>query len=539
MGQIHFDCSENMIDNFIKFIMEYPSPFVWYAHFAQYDWRYIMDYIHDNKLHVNIGMRTDNDIYEIVIIRADKKKIIMRDSYALFNSSLEKMADSFCPEIPKLKIDIEHYDPTNQTHIEYAKRDVLILLTAMPKIFALLRKHFDIEPNATFAGTSLKGWQNTLEFTEIYNTSEYNVQELFIRQAYYGGIVFLTTTNTQTNCITLDINSSYPSIMLEYGVPYGRVIKTTDYKCGKMGIYRCRVKAPDRLVIPIIPARNQAGQMRWYSGEFDTVCTNVELIFAANHGYEILEIYEGLVFEEVIFPFEKHISHCRKIRVEFKGGPEEYLAKFMQNSLYGKFGSKRERRRIISVHDISDADLIKAVPYDDAGKWYVLKELDEGMRTLPEWSVFITAHARIKLLTAAYSAGVENVYYGDTDSLTLKKGSEKLIDIGNEYGQWKLEKTWRKFRAIAPKIYSGILENNKFVGAAKGLPRKNLGDTQWKELLEDGKTSAQALSLDSLRATLKKGVNPAKPLTRNSGNVANSQNFEVDTKGNVYVKIAA
>src|SRR5665647_598373 len=46
MGDVFFDCSENMIENFINFILEYPSPFVWYAHFAQYDWRYIIDYIH-------------------------------------------------------------------------------------------------------------------------------------------------------------------------------------------------------------------------------------------------------------------------------------------------------------------------------------------------------------------------------------------------------------------------------------------------------------------------------------------------------------
>jgi len=85
----------------------------------------------------------------------------------------------------------------------------------------------------------------------------------------------------------------------------------------------------------------------------------------------------------------------------------------------------------------------------------------------------------------------------------------------------------------------GILENGKYLGAAKGLPRKNLGDTQWKELLQDGATSAKALSLDSLRVTLRKGVNSATELTRKSGNVNNSQNFSVDTKGDVYVKIAA
>lgn len=538
MGQVYFDASEFMIDNFMSFILKHPKPFVWYAHFSQYDWRYIMDWLHENELDIEIGMRTANDIYQITI-RWQGKKVIMRDSWALFSSPLEKLAKAFCPEIPKLEIDIENYDPTNPEHIEYAKRDVLILVTALPRLFTMLRDHFGVEAGATAAGTSMKGWQNSLRYDEIYNASRFGDRELFVRQAYYGGLVFLTTTNVQKDAITLDINSSYPDIMCTKGVPVGKVIKTHEYKPGKMGVYRCKVKAPDNLRIPIIPARDKKGNMRWYSGTFETVCTNVELIFAAKHGYEILEIYEGIVWEGVAFPFTDHIDKCKTIRKQFKGGPEELLAKLMQNSLYGKFGSRRERRRLFSSHYLTDEQKLHMTPFDDHGKWWVLVELDEEMRTLPEWAVFITAHARIKLLTAAYGVGVENVYYGDTDSLTMRRGCEKNIDIGDEYGQWKIEKTWKQFRAIAPKIYTGVLENGTFLGAAKGLPRKNLGDKQWKELLENGATSAQAMSLDSLRVTLKKGVKPAISLTRKSGNVNNSQNFSVDKKGDVYVKIAA
>jgi hypothetical protein len=545
MGELYFDASENMIDNFMSFILDYPKPFIWYAHFSQYDWRYIMDWLHNNEMDIVIGMRTENDIYQITI-KWQGKKVIMRDSWALFSTKLDKFAKSFCPEIPKLKIDIENYDPTKPEHIEYAKRDVLILLTALPRLFAMLRKHFDVEAGATAAGTSMKAWQNSLDYDEIYNASKFNEQELFVRQAYYGGIVFLTTTNTQQDAITLDINSSYPDIMCMKGVPVGKTIKTTEYIQHKMGVYRCRVKAPKELRIPIIPARDHKNNMRWYSGEFETVCTNVELIFAAKHGYEILEIFEGIVWEGVAYPFNEHIEKCKAIRKEFakknpedETSPEELLAKLMQNSLYGKYGSRRERRRIYSSHGLTDDQKLNMTPFDEAGKWWILKELDDQMRTLPEWAVFITAHARIKLLTTAYAVGIENIYYGDTDSLTMRRGCEKMVDTGADYGQWKIEKTWKEFRPIAPKIYVGILENGKYLGAAKGLPRKNLGDTQWKELLQDGANSAKALSLDSLRVTLRKGVNSATELTRKSGNVNNSQNFSVDTKGDVYVKIAA
>lgn len=551
-GEVELDDSEDMIPNFIAKISQYPSPVIWYAHFAQYDWRYFMDALLQSGNKFEVSMRTDTDVYQITMWREDGKKIIMRDSYALWNSPLEKLAKSLCPEIPKLEFDFEKtkFDPKNPQHREYAKRDVFILLVGLPRLFSLLRKHFGINPNGTFASTALKGWQVDLPADSLYNSSPFvtpatQAKELFVRQSYYGGLVFLTTTKTQDECETIDINSSYPDAMRTHGVPYGRAIETRDYLDDRMGIYHCRVRAPADLVIPIIPARDKKGNMRWYRGEFDTVCTNRELVFAAKHGYEILKIYTGVVYEETVFPFTAFISKCEAMRKLFHidpalgMAPEEWLAKGMQNSLYGKFGSRRERLRIIPAHLMTPEEMVGADPYDDSGNWYTKKEIDEGMRTLPQWAAFITAHARLKLLQAAYTAGVENVIYGDTDSLTLRAGHLANLDIGNEYGQFKLEKEWKTFRAIAPKVYTGILTNGKKMGAAKGLPRKNLTDSHWDSLLRDGTAVAQALSLASLRVTLKSGVKPATMLLRKSSSLTNSTNFMELPNGNVRAKMAA
>lgn len=550
MGQIYFDDSPDCVDNFIDFMIQYPEPFIWYGHFAQYDWRYMMDKLFERQFDLEIGMRTDNDIYEIRIILRDddnkKYKVVMRDSYAIWPHPLEDLANKFCPELPKLDIDFSNvvFDNKNPDHIKYAKRDIEILLVGLPRFFQMIYDTFGVNPNATAASTALKAWQKTLPKNVIFNCRRYDAQELFIRQAYYGGLVFLTDTNIHEGAETFDLNSSYPASMEQYGVPYGRTIETTDFQSGKMGIYRCRVRAPEDLIVPIIPARDKKGNMRWYRGEFDTVCTNVELVFAANHGYEILDIYEGIAWEETVFPFNDIISMCKLIRKTFAGMPLEFVAKLIQNSLYGKFGSRRERRKIISALTSNEDDLLGAVPFDPEGKWYCKKELDEGMRALPEWAVFITAHSRLRLLQAVYTIGPENVLYGDTDSMTIKAGHSESMDVGPEYGQWKLEKTWKEFRAIAPKVYTGILStpNKKGqlrVGAAKGLPRKNLTEKHWQELLENGETQAQALSLPSLRVSMAKGVKPAVELTRKSSTLENSANFVKLPDGRISLKIAA
>jgi DNA polymerase elongation subunit (family B) len=538
-GKVDYATGPDMVARFFDVLLDHPAPIIWYAHFAQYDWRYLMDYIIIHELDVEIGMRTDNDIYEIRIKRDDGKTCIMRDSFALWNSSLEKLAESFCPEIPKLKIDIQNFDPQNPEHITYAKRDVEILLKGLPRLDQKIHEHFGVHVNATTASTALKAWQRTLGADQVYDATEYGERELFIREAYYGGLVFLTDTATHHDCLTFDINSSYPYVMCEYGVPYGREMESHDYCESIPGIYRVRVKTPESLIVPILPARNEKGAMRWYRGIFDTVVTNRELIFAANHGYEILEVYEGICWEEMVYPFNALVEKCKSLRKQYKGQPEELLAKLMQNSLYGKFGSRRERREMYAAHAMADGDFADAAPYDESGDWYIKKALDITGRTLPAWAVFITAHARLRLLQAIYSVGVENVIYGDTDSITIKRGHEDTIDTGNEYGQFKLEKEWSEFRAIAPKVYSGILKDGTRKGAAKGLPRKNLTEKHWKELLEDGTTSASVLSLDSLRVSIKNGVRPARTLTRASSTLENSQNYEVLTSNKIALKVAS
>lgn len=562
-GEVKVATGPGMVDEFLDFIMEYTSPVVWFCHNAQYDWRYVMDRMAERGFQIEISMRTANDVYEIRIIREDGKKVILRDSFAIFNSSLKKMAASFCPHLPKGDIDFDAgviYDPNNPEHVAYGIRDVQILLTGLPKLFDLLKLHFDVNPNATFASTSLKAWQLTIPEGEYYNTIPFDEKELYIRQAYYGGLVFLTDTNIHKNAKTYDLNSSYPAAMMKYGVPYGRMMATRDYEDEKMGIYRVRVKTPEDLIVPILPARDKKGNMRWFRGEFETVVTNRELIFAANHGYEILEVYEGVCWEETIFPFNEHIEHCKAIRFGFPPidgvmSPEEYLAKVMQNSLYGKFGSRRERRRMLHAASCQGDELLGAEPWGDDGFWYVKSEIDEDMRCMPHWAVFITAHARLRLLQSVYEIGPQNVLYGDTDSITVKGDAGENLDVGLEYGQWKLEKEWRQFRAIAPKVYAGILRGKrkeqvfegddedsgplKYSGAAKGLPRKNLTEKHWKELLEDGKSQAEALSLPSLRVALKNGTKPATLLLRKSSTLENSSNFERLPDGRVRNKIAA
>jgi len=547
-GTISTATGANAMDKFIEAFLQMPSPAIWYSHFASYDWRYLLHKLTAIEgIELDIGMRTHTDIYEIRVTYQGEK-FILRDSYAIFPHPLKDLAKRFCPELPKLDLDFdnEEFDPENPEHVRYAKRDIEILLTGLPRYFEMVKEHFSVWPTGTVAGTSLKSWQRHID-DEIYNCSKWGAEEIFIRDGYYGGLVFLTTDETQYDVETYDKNSSYPDSMVRYGVPYGRAFECKDFESGKMGIYRVRVKAPDDIAIPILPGRNAKGAMRWQRGEFDTTCTSSELIFAANQGYEIQKVYTGLAFEDRVFPFSEYINLCKFIRQNFKDQALEMVAKLLQNSLYGKYGSRRERLKVLHVASITDPEeLLDTLPMDEFGEWVTRSELDEDMRCMPHWAAFITAHSRLSLLQTVYTVGVENVIYGDTDSLTIKKGHAQAIDVGSEYGQWKLEKEWKEFRAIAPKVYSGVLakaikghDEGSYLGAAKGLPRRQVTQDVLRELLETGGSEVEALSLASLKTHIKKGGSQAVVLRRKSSTINNSVNFERDSTGKIRVKLAA
>jgi hypothetical protein len=529
---------EGMVHAFFSLAANFPYPYVWYAHNAQYDWRYFLDYIRDNNFQCFISMRTETDIYQIIVVMQNDElnyvRVVMRDSLAMFPGTLKEFANVFTPELSKGDLNFEHetFDPRNAQHRAYARRDATILRYGMPRFNGMLQRLFGVTLGHTTAGTGLKAWMATLEPGEYYEPSQWGEREQFIREGYYGGLVFLTTNEPlyaegdEPCAYTIDRNSSYPAVMCDHGVPYGRCVETDDYLSGKMGMYRVRVSAPDDLIIPILPRRNDKGHMRWHRGEFETVVTSSELIFAVSQGYRVLDVLEGIAWETRVFPFNKIITLCKELRKFPDGSPENVLGKRIQNSIYGKFSSRRERMRVFVPE--TDDEKIDATPLDEWGYFWSKKEFSETIRCLPAWGSFITAHARLELLKTAYSIGPEQCLYGDTDSITFRAGVDlKGLDIGAEYGQWKLERQWRSFRATAPKVYSGQLMDGRWKGAIKGIPKKVMDETAWRALWSGETLKADFRSLPSLRVAMQKGVSPAQWTSRKSTDIANSQNWEL------------
>jgi hypothetical protein len=513
--------------------------FVWFAHNASFDWRYVLDYLRTrDDLFCQFGLRSDNALFSVSVIFGDgSAPLKMRDSYAIWPHTLRQLAFSFCPEFPKGNIDFrrETFDPHKRSHVDYAKRDVEILVRGLRRFDTIIEEKYGVHLSATVAGTALRAWERMLDRADYYHNPVKH--EPFIRAGYFGGLVFLTRSDKIENreVKTYDRNSSYPACMRQDGVPYGHVMRSRRIISDKPGLYEITIGAPDNLQVPIIPKRIAGGRnshIQWPRGIFRTHATGAEIEFALVHGYRLFDVHDGLVWSELVFPFEDFIARAEIIRAAFKKRTEETVAKLIQNSLYGKFCAKRERRRLISAAEIDDTTE-GFEPWDEGGHYYVKREHADDMMVLPQWGVFITANARIALLRKVYEEiGVENVIYGDTDSITCLTG----MSTGTAYGEWKHEKTWIKFRAIAPKVYAGQLEDGTWAGAVKGIPTGDRdGDYEkwwrnqlvFKQLYETGEVREQIDTLPSLMVAMKTGKSKLKTTFRRSTDIANSASWEI------------
>jgi hypothetical protein len=509
------------------------TDFIWFAHNAQYDWRYILNYLHDLSFTMRFSLRNDNSLYAITVILDDGKTLRMRDSYALFNQPLRGLAATFCPELPKGDIDFdrETFDPNKRSHVDYAKRDVEILVRGLRRFSDIVRERYDVNLASTFASTAMRAWERMLDKeTRYFNPVKH---ETFIRSGYFGGLVFLTRNDAVKGAKTYDINSSYPYQMRKHGVPYGRIWTVRTFYDDRPGIYDVTIGTPDNLRVPIIPKRSIRGvtqSILWPRGVFRTTITSLELSFAIKHGYRLFEVHSGRVFEQIIHPFDDFVNLAETVRAHFKGTAAEVVAKFIQNSLYGKLAARRERRGLYHERDIEDFTGCEA--WDDGGRYWVKREYADDMMVLPLWAVWITANARLHLLRAVYEElGPDKVIYGDTDSITCVGD----LPTGKAYGDWKLEKSWEEFRAIAPKVYAGRLVSGQWAGACKGLPTRSSAEENriFSELFHRGQSNAVIQSLPSLLVTMRGKSGSLRVMNRKSTDIANSNSWELGEPGEI------
>jgi DNA polymerase type B, organellar and viral len=457
----------------------------WYAWNAEYDWRYAVDAFefYRKRFEFIPKERMEGKLYAIEIQDKTGEKVTeFFDAMALFPGTLAEFTKQFAPNLPKL--DFDHsiiFDKTNPEHIRYAKRDVESLIVALDNFDKKVYEVFGVHLRGTISSTALQACLRFLPEGKFHDRI-CSGPEAFIRKTYVGGLVRINAKRGKVyaNVNVVDFNSRYPASM-RLGVPCGKIRRTYEFAVGQPGFYRVIATVPETETFPVVPYRDKYGAVSFPVGRFECYTTSVEINEGISRGYQF-EVLEGYVFSAIEYPFDEFVDVCEKMRGEYKGTATETVVKLIQNSVYGKFGTKPEGRELKILFSDEDVPEGYYTVYDDDEEQYVTtycwRECERSAPyMLPHWASTITANSRLALFNLFGQVGEENVYYADTDSAHLSAAVDLLNIshmISSKYGDLKLEKTLPEVKYWVPKGYTYMDKDGKLAATYKGIPKGEL-----------------------------------------------------------------
>ena len=458
---------------------------VWWAHNGgEYDYVYLFDSAKDDARRREATVHPVMRGQSMIGFRVTKghHRTDLRDSYALLPASLASLAAQLAPELPKLDIGLAKgvtFDPDDPEHVAYAERDVRALLAVLVRFRSIVSDRFGgTLPSWSAASTALRAWQQTLDPDVSYAPGHARADAL-ARAGYYGGLVHPGTTAPQVDVATVDVNSMYPSVMRDGGVPAGWSMPVRAYDPDRPGFYVVEVDVPADAPFTFLPYRDPVGNLAWPTGTFSTVISSIELQAALDRGYGV-RVRSGSVWQRLDRPFGRFVAEVERMRAE--GGALSLVGKLLGNGLYGKFGAKPTNDEWMIADESPGSGWWPASddPDDESmvGLWRKSGVPNRAPYLLPHWAAWITAGARLRLVAIAEAIGAAEVVYTDTDSVTapaaLVRAAIERGDVreGTAFGDVKVEAVWHSYRVVAPKVYRGVTTKGKRVRKAKGIPAR-------------------------------------------------------------------
>jgi len=397
--------------------------------------------------------------------RQNKRSIMMIDSFNYFRSSLAKIGESV--GIPKLKMPSRRAE--SQIWRTYCKRDVEVLAAAIIAYFSFISDNNLGNYQITLASQAFTAFRHRFMNDQIFIDGNDKALAL-ARSAYHGGRTEAFYIGSETGqYYTLDVNSMYPAVMAVNYFPVKlwtvcarlSLPELSDYMKIHCVISKVQLETDDA-VYPVW----DKGKLIFPVGKFETVLSTPELEYALAKGHVKKVGQTALYYRSMIF--KAYVFELYNLRQQYAASGNKtfaWLCKIMLNSLYGKWGQLGRVYDNIGETDPSevrvwtewDADThTKHSMRSFGGVVQELTQEGESYNSHPAIAAHVTAMARMALWQLMSQACLDNVYYVDTDSLTVNKAGLLNIPksmISSELGCLKLEHSFRKLTIHGAKDY--------------------------------------------------------------------------------------
>ena len=433
----------------------------------------------------------------IVGFKRGKHHITMIDACNYFNGTLEIWGDML--GFPKIHVDFRRV--SDKQLFAHCHRDVEILVKLWDTWLAFLTEHNLGGFAPTKAAQAMKAFRYRYMYGPIWVHDNPKVIPLE-RRGYFGGRVecFHIGQPTGGPFTKVDINSMYPSIMRTTPVPI-RLLRWTrnpTVSALRRGIAKYGVVASVTIKtdVPAYPYRH-AGKLLFPIGEFNTVLCSPELIHAVKAD-RVVGVQKVAVYDQDVI-FDAYVDDLYALRLQYKDAGNriwEQLIKYLLNSLYGKWGQKdhiwRDEGKVVGAedgnHTVHNLDTGQVEHYRIvAGQKWVEEGTRESRDSCPAISATITSAARIQLWGLIETAGRQNVFYTDTDSLIVNPaGLRRLRDEidPTKLGALKVEETTTELELFGAKDYrfGDVTKTKGLPKSARPVGERTFQYQQWQGL---------------------------------------------------------
>lgn len=511
-SEVHGSTLDGYIDAIYNLLDKHKRTIVYFHNFA-YDMRFqtwLFQDLTNNGYVPKYLLRNGRPIQ--ISFEGSESKLTFRDSMAKMPGSLKNLAKSI--GLVKLESPRDGFgrgwsQDLTDADWEYVDNDARIVARAMSLLHAEGRSSATASSDAWNFAKKMLGpmtWRNYFPRLSPKLDGE-------LRHAYMGGLNVSQNRGYYHGQITHeDVHSMYPTVMTYDMLPIGQPIIST---APKLDLYvkKCCIKLKlkeglfpwfqfkdainaqmedVKTTTPIVETREY--HVLWL--------TNVDLD-TLSKWYDITEhptfVPKYYCFKGKVGIFEKYIQHWYKEKESQPKGSLLYnSAKRMMNALYGRFALNPEVEENMLVFN-------PVIETFDFQKRFVTNEDNDAY--VP-FALFVTAHARRRLLENAFAVGPENVIHCDTDSVIHKGLICPGIPHGSELGTWGVESEpwaiWEAgYKRYVEQLRPVVTSHHDLVMACAGVPQNvNNHDVpigMWVELLdnpaiilEDGYTLGRA-----------------------------------------------
>lgn len=437
----------------------------------------------------------------------ERVKLRFNDSSALLPFGLESLTKSFNVEHKKKKFNFETWDGSvTDELLGYLKDDCRGL-------YEVIHKFYDW-PLIKYAGRGTTMASQALRVYRTFMTDDIptlpkNIDN-FTRKAYFGGRTEIFKpyfSSAKETLKTFDVNSLYPSVMIDRDYPTEFDERVFTYNPKKLGVWHVDVDVPEMYIPPLgsivkVPSKYEyylkrgvkktkiyeSDKFAFCTGKFSGYFTTPELEYARSLGVKIKKIHGGVTFKNGGKIFSRYIETLYKMRLKAQRDGDfvtDIMCKFLMNALYGRFGMNPVKEGLSF-----DSNVFSDIYLELKGKNKTVP-IYKGSTVLNSFfnvaiPTYVTSYSRIAMHEHYMKCG-ENIWYTDTDSLFTTHNFKD----SNNLGGLKLEYESKRACFLLPKTY-----------AAEKISDK--GDDVIKKVAMKGfdKKLAQKFTLDDFRHAL-------------------------------------